>query len=39
LLAIRYLAARDDIPVDKLHPGAHSLTLFPGQHLRLWSLK
>ena len=36
--AIRYLAARDDIAVDQLHPGAHSLSLFPGQHLRLWAL-
>jgi hypothetical protein len=37
--SIQYVAARDDIPVDELHPGAHSLSLFPGQHLRLWRLR
>jgi len=36
---IQYVAARDNIPVDELHPGAHSLSLFPGQHLRLWRLR
>jgi len=34
-----YVAARDDIAVDELHPGAHSLSLFPAQHLRLWTLR
>ena len=33
-----YVAARDDIALDELHPGAHSLSLFPGQRLRLWTL-
>ncbi|MBI3934660.1 MAG: glycosyltransferase family 39 protein [Acidobacteria bacterium] len=36
--SIQYVAARNDIAVDELHPGAHSLSLFPGQRLRLWSL-
>jgi 4-amino-4-deoxy-L-arabinose transferase-like glycosyltransferase len=35
---IRLVAARSDIAVDELHPGARSLTLFPRQNLRLWSL-
>lgn len=34
----QFVVARDDIAVDELHPGAHSLSLFPGQALRLWAL-
>ena len=33
-----FLAAREDILVEHLRPGARPLSLFPGQHLRLWEL-
>ncbi len=35
--SISYVAARQDLAVDELRPGARSLILFPGQNLRLWS--
>jgi 4-amino-4-deoxy-L-arabinose transferase-like glycosyltransferase len=35
---VTHVAARDDLRVEELHPGARSLSLFPGQRLRLWAL-
>ena len=35
---IGFVAAREDIAVDDLWPGARSLSLFPGQRMRLWTL-
>ena len=39
LPSTQFVVARDDLAVDEMHPGAHSLRLFPGQHLRLWTLR
>jgi hypothetical protein len=33
-----FLAAHENVRVDEIRPGAHPLTLFPGQHLRIWEL-
>jgi hypothetical protein len=35
---IQYVAARDDIEISEIKPGARSLSLFPGQRMRLWTL-
>jgi hypothetical protein len=36
---VSFLAARQDIRVEEIRPQARSLSLFPGQRLRLWALQ